>query len=536
MKSACFTVVLLFGFFTNSILAQIQIPKWSWVKRSNVQMTKLDSLSNTGDCSGKSICSDVNGNVYVTGYFGDTAIVFGTDTLLNAGIFNVFIVKYDSSGNVIWAHSPIDSGKDDQVSGTGIITDANGNVYVIGSYESSTIAFQGNTLNRQNGTFLVKYDPNGNVVWLDDLGSHAGYSLRSDPDGNIYITGENAGQIFVAKYDSFGNEIWTKIWGVFGVRDGGEGISLDGYGNIYVSGGYSGTLELGTDTLGYGGVNGAAFIMKIDPSGNLIWAKSSKGRNGTSQDGAVSISTDVSGNSYITGSFTDTIIFGTDTLTNGGYSNMFIVKYDSSGNVLWAKSPGDTGWCWAYGICTDPNGNPYVTGRFINNVAFGSDTLNGTYDYTFIAKYDQFGQAVWAMNASGFDNFGQGICIDATGNLHITGWFVGPIIFGNDTFYSGGESDVFTAKITNYDTSVVILTHPETVSLYPNPSQGEINLQSKKSGYTVEVYNVFGEMVYTTQTNSGNYSLSLSGCTRGVYFYRVSDHGTTIQQGKIVLE
>ena len=298
---------------------------------------------------GNSITTDAAGNVYATGAFQSSTIAFGAMTLTNNGGADIFIVKYDPSGNIVWAKSAGGSSSD---GGYSITTDAAGNVYATGEFYSSTIAFGATTLtnNSPNGSsdiFIVKYDPNGNVVWAKSAGgssSDGGYLITTDAAGNVYATG-------------------------------------------YFS---SSTIAFGATTLTNNGYSDI-FIVKYDPSGNIVWAKSA---GGSSSDYGYSITTDAAGNVYATGNFgSPTIAFGATTLTNKTTTgtDIFIVKYDPSGNIVWAKSAGGSSSDGGYSITTDAAGNVYATGGFQSStIAFGATTLtnNGVGDI-FITKIKQ---------------------------------------------------------------------------------------------------------------------------------------------------
>ncbi|MEP7171304.1 MAG: SBBP repeat-containing protein, partial [Bacteroidota bacterium] len=135
----------------------------------------------------------------------------------------------------------------------------------------------------------------------------------------------------------------------------------------------------------------------------------------TQQNHGNSIATDGNGNSYITGGQISPIAFGNDTLSNSGF---FVVKYDPSGNVLWAKSCAG-GYGVGTDIAVDANGNSYIVGNYSSNIIFGSITLllNGTLNSDiFVVKYDPNGNVLWARGAGGLqDENATSIAIDANG-------------------------------------------------------------------------------------------------------------------------
>lgn len=359
------------------------------------------------------ISVDPNCNVYVTGYFSTPTILVGTTTLSTVGNSDIFIVKYDSTGNVLWAKSA--GGSNDDMP-QGICVDANGNSYITGFFSAPSITFGITTLTCSiNATFVVKYDVNGNVVWASKGGeSSNGKSISVDANANTYITGT-----FSSPSSNFG------------------GIPLT---NSDVSGNT-------TD----------AFIAKYNSNGGIAWAKNGIGNN---TDYGSGISVTSNGFAYVTGRFvSQSITFGSTTLniSNSCCNDIFIVKYDPLGNVVWAKREGDYYDDRNLGIYTDNVGNFYVTGFFQsfsltlgNTTLTNADNTNNTSDI-FVAKYNSSGNAVWAKSALG--NLGDGayaIAVDANGNSYITGFFYSsPLNFDTHPLTNSGVQKYFIAKLGN---------------------------------------------------------------------------------------
>ena len=120
---------------------------------------------------------------------------------------------------------------------------------------------------------------------------------------------------------------------------------------------------------------------KYDASGDLVWAKRA---GGTSFDGGgQGIAVDGAGNSYITGRFQGSAAFGAGetnetTLTSAGISDIFVAKYDASGDLVWAKRAGGTSRDSGEGIAVDGSGHSYVTGYFEDSATFGPGETNET--------------------------------------------------------------------------------------------------------------------------------------------------------------
>ena len=301
---------------------------WLWAK--NARESPYDY--------GHGIAVDASGNSYVTGYFSGTA-TFGSTTLTSSGGADIFVAKLDSSGNWLWANNA--GGTSDEC-GNGIAVDASGNSYVTGYfYDSATFGSTTLTNNGVYDIFIAKLDSSGNWLWAKNAGgssNDSGNGIAVDASGNSYVTGyfydsatfgsttlTNNGvyDIFIAKLDSSGNWLWAKNAGGT-YNDCGYGIAVDASGNSYVTGCFCRSATFGSTTLTSNG-DYDIFIAKLDNCGNWLWANNA---GGTSDDRGTSIAVDASRNSYVTGYFYDSATFGSTTLTsNGGYdTNIFVTK------------------------------------------------------------------------------------------------------------------------------------------------------------------------------------------------------------------
>lgn len=374
--------------------------------------------------------------------------------------------------------------------GYSIITDASGNSYITGSFQgtadfdpSSSTANLVST--GANDIFIAKYDVNGNYLWAHNIGgtgSDLGYSISTDMSENIYITGSfqgtadfdpsplstanltsnGNGDIFIAKYDVNGNYVWAKRVG--GTADDyASGIINYSLGTIVLTGVFQGTVNFGADTSIYNLTsNGSSdiFIASYDSDGSLKWAKNV---GGGSADNSTSIARDVSGNIFITGYFSGNADFnpGIDVaaLSSHGSQDIFIAKYNSIGNYIWAIDMGGNSSDMANSIATDASGNVIITGSFNGTADFDPSTntenlvSNGNQDI-FIAKYDDNGNYVWAFNlgSNGLDK-GNAIATDLSESIYVTGSFKGTVNFdpaASSTLTAIGNSDAFVAK---YDAS-----------------------------------------------------------------------------------
>jgi hypothetical protein len=498
----------------------------------------------TGFDKGSAITTDGEGNTLITGYFQGTATFGGTD-LVSAGFKDIFIAKTDNQGNFLWA---IKAGGSFEDEGLGIVTDSSNNIIVTGFFfESATFEDTTLTSDGSYDIFVVKYDAEGNLLWARSDGGSSldrGYAISVDGLGNSYTTGyfsstasigdsifTSVGQddIFIVKYDVDGAFIWAEqVGGQF--FDQGYSITTDPEGNAIVTGRFSGSVDFGDTTLTSTRLFNT-FITKYDANGNYLWARKAGGKD----DFAFGITSDAQGNSLVTGYFQETGNFNGILLTSAGSGDIFIAKYDQDGSLLWVRQAGGDDLDMGYCITTDDEGNTSVSGFFVGTATFEDTTLTSTFKDIFIAKYDVDGNLLQAIQAegSGTDE-GYGIATDGTGNTFLTGLFEGEASFGNITLDSDGEEDVFIAKFGPGDATGVEeeINHTQSFNLsqnYPNPfnPQTTINYYLKTlSEVQLTIYDIRGREIKTLINywqNAGQHSVTLdaSDFASGFYIYRL---------------
>ncbi|MBL4733879.1 MAG: T9SS type A sorting domain-containing protein, partial [Flavobacteriales bacterium] len=324
------------------------------------------SIEGVGTSYSRSIVTDEQNNVYVTGNYLGTVDFDPGPGAATKTVGGIFFAKYDSSGNFVWAND-IDVGSNNH--GERIIIDESGNVCIIGTFGGSNIDF----------------DPGIDTALLSAVGAF---------------------DVFLAKYDSSGSYLWAHNIGSTAL-DYGYDIASDAFNNIYITGKFSSTADFDPGT-GVANLtsNGSwdIFFAKYDSSGNYIWANNIGGVN---DDSGYGITTEANGSVYITGYFKDVVDFdpGVDSLflTSGGLRDLFYGKYSSNGSFLWAKGVAAAGDQYGLDITVDSSDFLYLTGYFYNTVDFDPETgtsnliSNGLRDI-FIAKYSTC--SPWVSNES----------------------------------------------------------------------------------------------------------------------------------------
>lgn len=531
MKKITLLLILNFSFFIFNSSAQA--PNWLWAI----------GAGGVGAEQGNGITTDVNGNVVVTGIYYSSSITFGTTTLTLNGTQDIFIVKFDNSGNVIWAKR---EGGTASTYSNSIATDVNGNIFVTGMFGGTSITFGTTTLTNSPGgfydMFLAKYDSAGNVLWAKKAGGadwDEAKGVSTDASGNVFVTGQyksssivfgtttltNSGlvDVFTAKYDGSGNVLWAKK-GVGNYNDYSFSISNDVSGNAFITGSFAGSVVFGSDTLTATG-SPSIFTAKYDPSGNVLWAKSPTG-GGYGQ----SIAADGGGNAVVTGWFGGPITFGSTTLTNAGGADIFVAKYDGNGNELWAKGGVGTFDDGGLGITTDASGNIIATGGFQSaSITFGSTTLtnsgSGNNDI-LVVKYDGSGNVLWAKSASGTGNdVSAGVSTDAGGNVFVTGsYFMASLMFGSTTLTNAGSNDFFLAKLSGITEVEENFVNGKSIKIFPNPAASELTIDNGKLQIDrIEIYNVLGKKIFQSQISDlkSQIFVDVSQLPSGIYFVKV---------------
>jgi gliding motility-associated-like protein len=402
----------------------------------NAFILKFDNAGNriwatyyggSGIDSGISIATDNSGNVFVTGLAASTDFpVQNAGTFFqgtNSGALDAFILKFDNTGNRLWA--TFYGGNDIDI-GTSITIDNSGNVFVTGYTASTNFPLQ-NAGTFFQGTFgggvypydafILKFNNAGNRLWATYYGGSGddrGYSIATDNNGNVFVTGntsspnfpvQNAGTFFqgtkagglydafILKFDNAGNRFWATYYGG-SEEDECYSIATDNSGNVFVIG-LTNSLDFPVQNAGtffqgtYAG-DVDAFILKFNNAGTRLWATYYGGSMseyilGPTYD---NLAIDTCGNVYLgfeTSSdpfphlqnSCDTQYF--DNTYNGGSSDILLSLFNNSGNLLWCTYLGGDGDDFRCPLAVDANNNLFVSGEWVDS---GSGVNTATYPLT----------------------------------------------------------------------------------------------------------------------------------------------------------
>jgi prepilin-type N-terminal cleavage/methylation domain-containing protein len=414
------------------------------------------------------IKSFADGSSIAAGYIRGT-VTLGLDTFTSSGGPVKIIVKYDSNGDIVWVRQP--GGYDYDNTEISILSD--GSSIVTGSFDGTvTFGTQPALVGTGFDKFIVKYDINGTVVWAKKVSNGGNYKtiqgLSGFADGSSVVTGYFSGTLdfqgqpplinnnsfswytdmFIVKYDTNGNVLWARSAGGYDSSDYGQKATTLTDGSSIVTGSFGTTITFGDQPplVTVGGSD--MYLTKYDTSGNAVWSKQIVSNYYAGINGIKSLT---GGGSIITGNFNGTITFGDQPpLESIGETDIFIVKYDTNGNVVWAKQVGATNYNSSLDISVLTDGSSIITGSFGGTVAFGNQPAlvsSGENDI-FIAKYDTNGNVIWVKSAGAATepvdtDIGLGITVLSNGDFILIG-SVNPFASFDNGLYDLNNSSYVT--------------------------------------------------------------------------------------------
>ncbi len=371
------------------------------------------------------VAVDAGDAVIAVGYFSAT-IDFDPGTAVPALVssgqgfgaeMNHFVAKFESDGDLVWAHTADTSSLNERAEDVAI--DDDGGIYVVGSFRQT-----------------VDFDPGAGTVELVSTGT----GPAQDQDH------------FVLKYDTNGNLLWAVSSDASSLDETANAVAVDGDGNAIVAGDFTGTVDFdpgaGTTSLAASGAydQGNFFLAKYDTDGGFQWALTADASSG--MESATDVATDDAGNIFLAGSFDGTLTLDGQVLTTGNDEfvyNYFIAKYSPDGDLLWARTTGaSTGNKYGLTLAVDGDGSVYLSGDFEGTVDFdpgpgalqlvAPDGLGGATNH-FTAKYNDDGKLIWVRTsetagdweATGFEQARGSDIRD--GRLYLTGSHWGTVDF-----------------------------------------------------------------------------------------------------------
>lgn len=485
------------------------------------------------------IAVDKDDNIFAVGYYRGTIDcdpdMVDVANIPGYGGYDMFLVKFDKNGEFIWAHgfgdvSALDY--DDFVNSVAV--DDDGSVYITGQFRGSIDFDPGPDVHAINATitsidcFAAKYNADGEYQWafrISGFDGEYGTAITIDNNSDVIIAGQfegtaefsghlitaaggeilgypKEGDVFIAKHNSDdGSYIWAKT--IFGDTEQNAGYSnnafalkTDADNNIYITGLLygEGDFDMNDDEFivtAYGDYDN--YFAKYSPEGDLIWVHTTAPKlPGYNLDMAIDGNNDI----YLTGFFGYStgvpyeadFDFNPDSiyaLQSLGENDIYIAKYDSSAELLWAFSLGGSEYDYATAIALDNDYNICVGGWFFN-----TDDFDANPDSNFIwlpYTAPDWGDNIWM------------------GKYKQDG-----ITIPQDT--------------TDNPSGIDEITQNNSFIIYPNPAENNIQLKNVNSelfNAQIEILNIHGEVINSFVYK--NSSIDISALPVGLYFIRIEN-------------
>jgi hypothetical protein len=343
---------------------------------------------------------DADGSAIVTGYFYGTVSFAGGNSLTAAGGYDLFMVRYASDGTFMWSRRFGSTGSETT---TALATDGLGNLFVTGWIQGSA-----------------------------NLGGVAHSSASGSRD------------VFVAKYSSTGAFLWSRAFGG-STTDQGLAVAVDAGGNPSISGFFQGSVNFGDGTLASAGLDDL-FVASFYADGTLLqsWRE-----GGTGRDQGRALGVDGMGNLLLAASFEGTASIGGQSLASAGASDIALVKYGTDSLPLWVRRFGGSNADMVNGMAVNAAGEIALTGTFLRWISLGgADHYGDGSTDVFIAKYDASGNRRWSRGAGvAWDDYGNGIALDDDGGVVATGQFYSGIDLGGGLLSTAtGSTDGYVVR------------------------------------------------------------------------------------------
>lgn len=452
------------------------------------------SIGGEGGDNGTKITTDALGNVYITGVFegeGDFDPGDGEFILTSAGDLDIFIVKLNGNGELVWAKNF--SGTDYEES-NGIGVDDNGNIYVSGYFYDP-----------------VDFDPGNGEYEMSTAGSGDGFIVKLKNDGSF---------------------MWAKSFGGPGF-DLATALKVTPDGDLYIAGNFTETADLdpgaGEFNVSVTGDEGGAYLLHLDSNGDFV-----KGVNaGVSVSAvyAVGVDVDSEGSAYITGYFGGDTTFitpaGNLVMSPTEFYNSYIAKISSDGFITWASQLQSNMLSLSYSVAVNSLDEVFVSGYFNGTLTLGEHSItedNPGDSQNFIAKLDKNGNFISAQRFGGINFIDRcAIAIDGDDNIYVASAFDGTVDINpdvdNETIVTVTDfRDSFLVKMSNE-----ILSAPDnpivaSLALYPNPTANYINITSREplSGQSFTVCDMAGRQVLTGVIGPEQ-QISIAALQTGIY-------------------
>lgn len=491
---------------------------------------------------GRSVAVDGLGNVYVTGSFTGTAEFSGVGVTSNDDAEDIFLAKYDPNGSLLWIRSGggqnIDMPGKVAVDGEGnaYITGTHFRPAMFGGVVLANAANQPNA-------FIVKYDPTGDVLWAITLGGDgwdSGDAITYDAgSGHVVVGGQFEGSaqfgslsatavsqrdLYLVALDGPGNVVGLSVLAQSTGNEQVRGLTTDASGNVYAVGMMDGSVTIDAPYSSAGAQD--CMLLKFGPGFQLEWGRFG---GGDAEDLWNDVSVGANGEVFASGLASGTAVFGQETLNGAGDKDLLLARYTTDGDIEWIQRGGGAGIDAGGGVLALGNGHALFTGSFQGNATFSGTTINaGGVSDIIVVECDETGAASnithWGMEG---DNFGYGLALSPNGALYLTGQFAGGMVIGDTLVQSSGSRDAFLHQVCDGSVGVADIPGNAGFALSPNPvaagSPCTLSFQHSGGAGTLLVCDAQGRTMRSHQLAITPVKFFVENLEKGVYGIRFTD-------------
>ncbi len=471
--SNAFILLILFQLFIQQeLVAQSTAPDFTWAK----------NFGGTGNDGSYDVAIDNAGNIIATGSFENT-ISFGTFQLTaSQGSIDIFVAKFNSNGDVIWAKS---AGGSDYDRGYAVAVDNQNNIVITGTFGGRAFFDSLSVLSNGNSDiFIAKYSPSGSILWVTNFGDQGGYEygfdITTDHLNNILVTGQSQSfgaipvpvLILTLKYSSQGIFQWAAVASGPNYNSSGYGIAVNSTNDVFVVGCAADSVTFSQSVTTVADPGGDAFLAKYSSNGVFNWVRQAGFNNNNDQGGAVTVNDN--DEIFVVGHFRETASFGGNiTLTPVGSTDIFVAKYDQLGNPIWARQDSLPDETLGSGISLDKAGNISVIGSIYTPQTESNSIV--------VERYSKDGKILWNKPIATSPSYGfpGGIRNDANGDIVMSGSYYSLTLQTQDIIIGKLPAPDLVPGINPLDFGIVEVGGSVTNTLsFSNTKAADLFLQS----------------------------------------------------------
>lgn len=512
----------------------------------------------------ENVAQDQNGFVYGVGHF-DEDIVIGTDTfpVVSSGNSCGLITKWDSNGVYQWGMSLGNLGYPMKIYDV-IISDQN-EVYVsgrvVGTCYIGTNSQGVDTTLYSTGSFrsfIAKYTTDGVLVWtrlFEGTYQNWIWNLELDNSNNLVAVGDYNADIdfgnghnltayhqldcFVAWFDSNTGECINHFGYQGHLEERMYDIAFDSQGNYAIGGAFNDTLFIGNDTLISNGT-GDAYISYYNSNGVLQWYDTFGGSQSSFINSDMVTNVEFTSNDQIiaTGSYRDTLFFGSDSLISKGNLDAFIIKYDAQGQKLdYATLGGSSSGDAITGLVLDANDDLVMTITG-NNITYQDSSYNFYQGLdVLVARMNSNLEMQWLKRGgSQYSDYSSDLTITPYGDVYIScsPGDSDPIVFDTISISPIGNNwySYTIARLSLHPPRYANLNDFKTIdcayTVYPNPSSDHIRLNGLSEPVEIQIADSKGRILMEEKIGQ-NQSINIAYLNSGLYYILIPEQKTSLK-------